>query len=181
MITLATPLRDTAGLQQKEEVLSVEESKEEVTAGSTDSINNKTIKSIIMDNFVSDNHRLNQEDFFEELPSECPPAKAVYPHNMEVYRVVFGRPAGSSDFFSQRKNSPNKVFNANECIARAVSVFNNIDSAKKLSKIPSFKNSQVAKVILREEDGLILKTGKDNSHYSWWRSKIFDPQTAILI
>ena len=48
-------------------------------------------------------------NWFEELPPSCPPADAV-PCDGQFYRIAKGNPAEDSDFFSQRKMQPDKVF-----------------------------------------------------------------------
>ena len=58
-------------------------------------------------------------DWYEQLPPLCPPTDAS-PCNGRFYRIAKGNPANDSDFFSQRKLQPNKVFvgqGVDECIA----------------------------------------------------------------
>ncbi|MDO4692608.1 MAG: hypothetical protein Q4A64_07030 [Porphyromonadaceae bacterium] len=132
-------------------------------------------------NIFAQKDKISSIQFFEELPNSCPPPRATPADNMEVYRVVHHTPAKSSDFFSQRKNKPFKPFNVDECVAMSVSVFDNLDDAVNLKKIPAFKNGKIAKVILERSDGVVLKTGANKGHYSWWRSQLFDPQKAVLL
>jgi hypothetical protein len=121
-------------------------------------------------------------DWFEDLPQYCPPPDAT-PSIGTYYRIAEGDPTTSSDFFSQRKLQPNKVFKGqgvDECIARAVSLFQNIDDAKKRQKLPKFRPSVIACVTLEPKDGMIKKTFRD-SHYSWWRSKLFNVEQAKVV
>lgn len=113
-------------------------------------------------------------DWFEQLPEQCPPNDAKVCDG-KYYRIVNGNPAVSSDFFSQRKLAPQKIFRGNgidECIIRAVSLFGDAEDAKKRMKLPKFKHSILAEVILLPEDGMMKRTFAD-SHYSWWRTKQF--------
>lgn len=92
-------------------------------------------------------------------------------------------PAESKDFFSQKQLAPDKEFKGegiDECIVRAVSVFAMIEDAKRLLKLPKFKNANIAMVELKPQDGKIKKTFK-KSHYSWWRSKSFDVNKAKIV
>ena len=60
-------------------------------------------------------------DWYEQLPPLCPPTDAN-PCNGRYYRIAKGNPANDSDFFSQRKLQPDKVFvgpGVDECIAHA--------------------------------------------------------------
>lgn len=118
-------------------------------------------------------------NWFEQLPQYCPPADAT-PCKGDYFRLANGNPATSADFFSQRKLQPNKVFTGNgvdECIARAVSLFQDKDDAEKRRKLPKFKRAVIARVSLEPRDGMMKKTFS-GSHYSWWRSMEFDVSQA---
>lgn len=120
--------------------------------------------------------------WFEKLPPSCPPSDSVECDGV-YYRVSCGNPAESKDFFSQKQLAPDKEFKGegiDECIVRAVSVFAMIDDAKRLLKLPKFKNANIAMVELKPQDGKIKKTFK-KSHYSWWRSKSFDVNKAKIV
>ncbi len=69
---------------------------------------------------------------------------------------------------------PDKVFNAPECIARAVSISAKPDGLKNLQKLSMHKGKYIVRITLQASDGLIKKTGKDQDHYSWWRSLTFN-------
>ncbi len=121
-------------------------------------------------------------EWFEELPASCPPSDASDSKGI-FYRVSHGNPAESRDFFSQRFLAPDKQFKGegiDECIVRAVSVFAELNDAKNLLKLPKFKNANIARLHLLEQDGKIKKTFK-KSHHSWWRSKSFNVNNAKII
>lgn len=121
-------------------------------------------------------------EWFENLPQFCPPSDAN-PCNGTYYRMAEGNPATSKDFFSQRRLQPNKVFKGqgiDECITRAVSLFGDLEDAKKRLKLPKFRNAVIASVALNPKDGLMKKTFRD-SHYSWWRSKCFEVEKAKIV
>ena len=67
-----------------------------------------------------------------------------------------------------------------DCIVRAVSVFSLLDDAKRLLRLPKFKQANIAEVQLESQDGKIKKTF-NKSHYSWWRSKNFDVSKAKIV
>lgn len=70
-------------------------------------------------------------NWFEQLPPQCPPSDAM-PCNGIYYRIAKGNPVDDSDFFSQRKLMPDKVFTGlgiDECIIRSISVFSDIEDA----------------------------------------------------
>ena len=115
-------------------------------------------------------------DWAETLPNRCPPEDAISPSGEYFYRISKGNPVEDSDFFSQKKLAPDKKFTGegiDECIIRAVSVYSNIEDAKRTLKLPKFKGGCIAKIVLNGDDGLIKKTFK-KSHYSWWRTQSFD-------
>ena len=120
--------------------------------------------------------------WFEELPPSCPPADAV-PCDGQYYRIAKGNPAEDSDFFSQRKMQPDKVFKGlgvDDCIARALSVFADKSDATRRLKLPKFRDAKIAEVTLEPKDGLMKQTFSA-SHYSWWRSMDFDVLQAKII
>lgn len=123
-----------------------------------------------------------KREWFEELPEQCPPKDAKDCEG-NFYRIANGNPAQSADFFSQRRLAPDKVFKGNgldECIARAVSLFGNLEDAKKRLKLPKFKRANIALVELCPKDGVMKKTFTD-SHYSWWRTTAFNVSQAKII
>jgi hypothetical protein len=116
----------------------------------------------------------------EELPEQCPPLTAVEVENFICYRAVNGNPATPRDFFSQRRLSPNAVFNASECVARACSVFTTIESLKaRTLRLPKFKNALVAELCLQPKDGVVEQGA--NGHCSWWIDVAFSPEKDAKI
>ncbi|KXK67385.1 hypothetical protein BC89_32205, partial [Pseudomonas monteilii] len=67
------------------------------------------------------------------------------------------------------------VFKAPECIARAVSVFRDYEDCCRLLNLAVHENKVVLKLTLKADAGVIKKTGKSKTHYSWWRQSAFDP------
>lgn len=123
-----------------------------------------------------------ETDWFEILPEYCPPSD-VNECAGAFYRIAQGDPATSADFFSQRKLQPGKVFTGkgiDECIARSISLFSDINDAKKRLKLPKFRDANIALVTLEQKDGVMKKTF-DASHYSWWRTSAFDVSQAKII
>lgn len=120
-------------------------------------------------------------NWYEKLPDLCPPLDAV-PCEGTYYRIAKGDPATDGDFFSQRKLQPNKIFTGlgvDECIARSISLFADINDAIRRMKLPKFRNAQIAVVTLNLKDGVMKKTFSD-SHYSWWRSTDFKVSQAKI-
>lgn len=117
--------------------------------------------------------------WFEELPDQCPPANAEA-LNGDFYRLVEGVEVVCKDFWSHRKIWPSKKFNVSECRARSVSIFNSYDTCEKLTKLPLHRNKQVAKILLNSSCGVGKQTGREKTHFSWWRSDSFATSDASL-
>lgn len=116
--------------------------------------------------------------WFEILPQSCPPECAIAPSRVILYRILEAETPTNNDFLSQRMLYPNKKFHVDECQARAISVFSDIDSCKAVMKFPKYKNKncRVGQLFLKEQDGVIANTPSkiSKNHFSWWRSTNFD-------
>lgn len=130
-----------------------------------------------------DSGLLEHSVWFEPLPEQCPPADAQeMDGSVKLYRVVINNPVNSEDFTSQRFCKPNKVFQppVSECIARAVSLYDNLEGARKVKKLPIYKEvGRIIEVVLGKTDGVAKCTNHTTGHYSWWRSKSFNPDNVI--
>lgn len=121
-----------------------------------------------------------KHEWYEELPDQCPPSGSFSVEGFVCYRLCESAKPAEKDFLSHRKLYPNKVFNAPECRARAISVFKQPEDLDPFLKLPIHKHKAKIKITLCEDDGLAMKTGKA-SHYSWWRSKGFSmPGIAVV-
>ena len=113
-------------------------------------------------------------NWYEQLPALC---------GGTYYRISKGNPATDCDFFSQRKMQPNKTFTGlgvDECVARSISLFSEVNDAARRLKLPKFRSANIAVVTLQPKDGVMKKTFSD-SHYSWWRSTDFDVSQAKIV
>jgi hypothetical protein len=120
------------------------------------------------------NQYTNQSEWAEELPHNCPPKTGIMPNNDVFYRLANDYPPTDSDFYSHRKLFPYKHFNVDECQARSISLFNQLNNCLLLLKLPAHKHKKVIQLILSPRSGVIMQTGA-KPHYSWWRKKDFDP------
>lgn len=121
-------------------------------------------------------------NWYEQLPPLCPPTDTV-PCEGTYYRIAKGNPANDSDFFSQRRLQPDKTFTGlgvDECIARAISLFSDVNDAARRLKLPKFRHANIAEVTLTPKDGVMKKTFSA-SHYSWWRTTSFEVSQAKVI
>lgn len=118
------------------------------------------------------------QEWFEELPGQCPPAEASNFERFVCYRLCEGTLPAERDFLSHRTLFPKKVFRVPECQARAISVYKEAKDLDFVLKLPAHRHKNKVKITLGQDDGAVMKTGND-SHYSWWRSKRFDLVCAV--
>jgi hypothetical protein len=109
----------------------------------------------------------------EVLPEGCPPADAFRPDAMRVYRLVRTVPPTVEDFKSYRSLHPEYVAQ-DECIARACSVYDSIDAARRALQLPSLSGRLIVEILLQPDSGLVLQTGRKKMHFSWWRQAGYD-------
>lgn len=119
----------------------------------------------------------------EPLPEQCPPKGAFPPDDVIYYRLVESNPPTERDFFSLRKLNPDKRFNADECTARAVSVFCNLASCANIRLLPTHreKNEHVLEFRLTSKSGVVMQTGRQQHHYSWWRANGYLPVPCRVV
>jgi len=48
-----------------------------------------------------------------------------------------------------------------------------IEEAARLTKLPTNKGKRILCIDLSPKDGLMIQTGRNQSHHSWWRSSDF--------
>ncbi len=117
----------------------------------------------------------------ETLPEQCPPDNAFDPEGLVFYRLCDTSPPTIEDFKSQRAICPTCEYkNVSECIARSLSVWDNIDKCLNLLKLPRHKGKSAMKLELTTNDGMVLQTFKPN-HYSWWKTQSFDIASATIL
>lgn len=113
----------------------------------------------------------------EDLPERCPPMEAKTTSDY-YYRLTNNFPPTDLDFVSKKIEEPDRKFKCGECIARACSVFSEKSGCENQKKLPLHKNQKVVRVKLDESSGLVMQTGRDKKHYSWWRDRRFNIVTA---
>jgi len=108
--------------------------------------------------------------FREDLPAQCPPAHAASPNDLEVFRLMRTEQATIAAFDSQVKLGTIDVDgHAPEfrCRASSCSVFSDISGARKLKKLPKFRNYNfIAHLTLDESAGLVHNSS--GYHWDWW-------------
>lgn len=110
----------------------------------------------------------------EPLPADCPPKEAEEITELRnVFRLTKTDPATLDDFWSQRAENPEVVFQVPECQARGLSVFADRGDSEKARKLPKLRGRFICRVRLEAGAGRIQQTGKP-SHHTWWPLAEFD-------
>ncbi len=112
--------------------------------------------------------------FREPLPEGCPPSEAdEITQARVVFRLVHTDLPTGCDFRSKRSERPNDQFGVSECQALGLSVFSQVNDARKQLKIPALKGMLICQVTLVKGAGYLMKTGR-RSHFTWWPLSDFD-------
>lgn len=123
-------------------------------------------------------------EFFEDLTGlgvACPHIDSFLPDGQKVYfRVIKENPATSDCFLP----TPLKegIPKPDECIAKSVSIFDNLERlVNGYFRTPAHKKKtrNIAVLTLTSKCGLLKQTFAE-SHYSWWRSKEFQPEGVAV-
>jgi len=126
---------------------------------------------------------MNNNDWFEPLPPECPPPAAYPPQDLTVFRAVKEVPPIDSDFLSHKALNPEHPYEP-ECMFRSVSFSDNMDKGRDLLKMPNLKKKGyrfIVRLILPPSSGVILGCSYDPHHINWWRKREFDPIAASYL
>ena len=131
---------------------------------------------------LSDYQNEVQAVWVPEMPEGVPPQEICIPHEHPFYRLVKNIPATEEDFVTYHEMAPNRDWGNNYVCSFALSMFDDLDKAKRLKKIPSLKDSKaIVRIVLNPEDGVVKQTSKNTFHYSWWRTNSFDINSAEIV
>jgi len=114
--------------------------------------------------------------YHETLPESCPEEGAQPVDNGVFFRLISTNPAADADFHSHKKLGiwPGAFKNVSECIACAISIWNDLTACETLQKLPKNKSKSIAKITLNTTDGEVKQTGGNANHHSWWRADTFE-------
>lgn len=125
-----------------------------------------------------------QIEWANNLPENCPPENILVPENEDFYRLLINKDEIVADDWKPyvelypRKNYLGETFiNANGLSISKNSDFNELTKLPKIKK--QFKG--LAKITLNPTDGVLKKTGSDDKHYTWWRTTLFDENSAKIV
>lgn len=116
-------------------------------------------------------------DFKEALPEQCPPSGAIDDALDGVCRFLPFSPPESSKNYQSHAELGKPTGNATECKARSCSLFRYSHVAKQAMKIGAFRKMKVAILNIPQGSGMHLN-GK-NGHIDFWMAADFEPANSV--
>ena len=138
---------------------------------------------MLKEDTLSHYKEMHQIEWANDLPENCPPENILVPEDEEFYRLLLHKDEiVSDDWKPYTQLHPERKYLGDQFIlANGLSISKNSDF-KELTKLPKLKNFKgLAKITLNPTDGVLKKTGKDDKHYTWWRTTSFDVNSAEII
>lgn len=123
----------------------------------------------------------HQIEWANSLPENCPPENILVPEGEEFYRLLINEDViVEDDWKSQKELHPNNSYDGEDLInAHGLSILKEVDH--NLFKLPRYKRFKgLAKIVLNPSDGVLKKTYRDK-HYTWWRTTLFDKNSAEIV
>lgn len=117
------------------------------------------------------------------MPQGCPPQDILVATEHPFYRMGYSSDKyGDEDFKSYAELNPQKDWGEMLPLAVGLSLIDDSDKAKKSLKLPIFKKYKgIIALTLNPTDGVVKQTGVHVSHYTWWRTTLFDKYKAIML
>ena len=136
------------------------------------------LQQIHIDEYI----RLYGENWADSLPEGCPPESVCISGGDEFYRfTILPDRVSAQDWQNHLTLFPERKFD-NISFAAGLSVQDNLDNAKRLKCLPYLRKFKgIARISLVETDGVVLQTGRDAHHFTWWRTKMCDLTKAQMI
>lgn len=117
------------------------------------------------------------------MPTGCPPEDILVASEHPFYRMASSAESyDENDFKSYAELNPQKDWGEMLPLAVGLSLIDNIDKAKKNLKLPMFKRFKgIITITLNPKDGVEKQTGVHTSHFTWWRTTMFDMSNLKMI
>lgn len=86
------------------------------------------------------------------------------------------------DFRSYAEKDPERNWGEQLPLAVGLSVIDNEPKARKNLKLPMFRQFKgIIALVLHPTDGVVKQTGIHRSHYTWWRTKMFNVSNLKML
>ncbi len=127
--------------------------------------------------------KAHQIEWASELPEGCPPADILVPEDEVFYRFTLEEDViTEKDFKSNLEKYPNKPYRGQFHVWASGLSLMHTDKPSELWNHPGMQRHKgIVRLILGPDDGVLMKTGEDKKHYTWWRTKTFDITSATFI
>lgn len=132
---------------------------------------------------ISDYIKEHGECWTCTMPQGCPPEDVLVATEHPFYRMAYSADkCDDEDFKSYAELNPQKDWGEMLPLAVGLSLIDNLEKAKKNLKLPIFKKYKgIIALTLNPRDGVLKQTGVHVSHYTWWRTTLFELLTANMI
>lgn len=104
-------------------------------------------------------------------PNNCP-CEDSYTIDCDAFRFIADEQPAPEDFKSHRELYPTKNFNKPECIVCGISIYLELDDAKRVqNRIPGLRKKKIARGCLTNSHGVVKNTVftcSELSHHTWW-------------
>lgn len=110
-----------------------------------------------------------------QMPDGCPPDEVLVPSEHPFFRLAKQPDTFSvDDFKSYAEVDPTRNWGALLPLAVGLSIIDNEKKARKNLKLPMFRQfNGIIALVLNPTDGVVKQTGLHRSHYTWWRTTLF--------
>lgn len=117
------------------------------------------------------------------MPPGCPPEDILVATEHPFYRMAYSAQAYSDDDFkSYAELNPGKDWGEMLPLAVGLSLIDNKEKAIKNLRLPLFKKYRgIIELTLNPQDGVVKQTGVHISHYTWWRTTMFEVSNLKIV
>lgn len=119
------------------------------------------------------------------MPDKCPPMDIEVPHDHPFYRLTINPNCiQEQDLKSYAELDPLKDWGERLPLAVGLSLINNELKAYDCLKLPFLRKKHlrgIAKIILHPTEGVVKQSGKQLSHYTWWRTTQFTTENIQML
>ncbi len=105
-----------------------------------------------------------------DYPEACPPTEAIDLIGA-AFRFINGSSPAARDFVSYYERHPYKVWGAQACMARGLSICRTLEDCRHLrSAVPALRKKRVAAANIAEPVGVVHPTPSNSckGHCTWW-------------
>ena len=117
------------------------------------------------------------------MPVGCPPEDVLVPCEHPFFRLASHMDSYTADDFkSYAEADPQRNWGEKLPLAVGLSLIDNETKARKNLKLPMFRQFKgIIALTLNPSDGVVKQTGVHLSHYTWWRTRLFQMSNLTML